>query len=252
MQPSDSNAQGSRASPTGLLRRGFNRAGGFLGWFASWFVLALALLALFILLADWRVESTGSAGIFVNRAELPKVDAALVLGTAKYLAHGKINTYYEARVKAAASLYAAGKVRGIVVSGDNSTLRYNEPQRMKEDLVALGVPSEFITCDYAGFRTLDSVVRMEAVFHMRRYVVVSQDFHVERALYLARAFGQDPVGFVADEPPTAQVLKVRVREKLARAMAVLDVNVFGRGPKFLGEPVKVGLAPEKVLGRDGI
>lgn len=207
-------------------------------------LFALLLAAIFLAAgclawADYLVGAHGDGRIFTRLEDVQPVDAALVLGTSKFVATGRPNLFYDNRIRAAAGLYQAGKVRAIVVSGDNSTMSYNEPQRMKQDLVEMGVPAEYVTCDYAGRRTLDSVVRMKEVFGISRYVIVSQEFHLRRALYIADARGHDAVGLVADDAATG--IKLRLREMVARAMAVLDVNVFERNPKFLGDPVPVRL-----------
>ncbi len=169
---------------------------------------------------------------------LPPADVALVLGTARSIGSGGANSFYGPRLDLAAELFRAGKVRGIIVSGDNSRSDYSEPDDMKADLVARGVPERFVTCDYAGFSTLDSVKRVSRVFGQSRVIVVSQWFHVERALFLARADGLEARGCVAAEAPLGWRVRVRLREVLARGKAVIDV-ALGRGPKFLGsrEPV---------------
>src|SRR5690606_11301793 len=109
---------------------------------------------------------------------------ALVLGTSRMLADGRPNRYYAFRIEAALALFHAGKCEKIVVSGDNGTVTYNEPEDMKADLIAGGVPEERIVCDYAGFRTLDSVVRFKEVFGQTTGIVVSQRFHNERAIFI--------------------------------------------------------------------
>ena len=149
-----------------------------------------------------------------------------------------MNYFYAARLDVAAELFRLCKVRGIVVSGDNSSSDYSEPDDMKADLVARGVPGRFITCDYAGLRTLDSVQRVSRVFGQRRVIIVSQRAHVERAIYLARADGLDAVGCTAAEAPRWWQFRQRLREVLARGAAVADV-ACGRGPRYLGprEPV---------------
>lgn len=209
--------------------------------FASKALLALVAL---LIMADLLVGVLGSEGFSGELDELPETDVALVLGTAKFAATGRPNLFYMPRLEAAAELYLKGKVRGIVVSGDNATRSYNEPQKMKKDLIALGVPHEHITCDYAGLRTLDSVVRMARVFGFERYTVVSQPFHVKRALYIAHAHGHDAVGYGARGAPRGYGSKVRFRETLARLAALIDVYILGRGPRFLGDPVEVGLRGE--------
>ena len=120
---------------------------------------------------------------------------------------------------------------------------------MQKDLMALGVPAEFITLDYAGFRTLDSVVRAKEVFGLDKVLVVSQGFHAARAIFLARQFGIDAKGFAAEDPPRSGFLRVRTREVLARAAAILDV-LTGQGPRFLGKPETVRLRddPPEIQG----
>ena len=201
-------------------------------------VLVALLAVLFALWADRHVGQVAAGRMSDTLDDLPKRDVALVLGTSKY-ANGRINTFYAARIRAAAELYQSGKVDGILVSGDNGRDDYNEPAQMKADLVALGVPAEYVTSDYAGFRTLDSIYRAGDVFGLQSYVIVSQDFHVERALYLADQRNHDAVGYLAYSPPGYWGRRVRTRETLARALAVLDVEVLHKGPKFLGDPVIV-------------
>lgn len=208
-------------------------------------VLATALVAAlvamagaFVLWADRHVAQAGAGRIFGKLDDLPHREVAVVLGTSKY-ANGRLNGFYAGRIRAAAELYHRGKVDGILVSGDNGSQDYNEPAQMKADLVALGVPAEHITADYAGFRTLDSIYRAGDVFGLRSYVVVTQAFHLPRALYLADQKGHDAIGYVAYGPGGYWGQRVRAREVLARAQAVLDVQILGRGPRFLGEPVQV-------------
>ena len=171
--------------------------------------------------------------------KIPAKKAVLVLGTSKYLSGNRINYYYKYRIDSAVKLFQAGKVRAIVVSGDNGRKSYDEPTTMLDDLVARGIPSRYITIDYAGFRTLDSVVRAEAIFDLEDYIIVSQRFHLERAIYLAHAKGHSVIGFVAkDFKNSVWAKKMEHRELLARAKAFLDVHM-GVEPKFYGEKVKV-------------
>jgi SanA protein len=200
--------------------------------------LAGALAVLFAFWADRHVGDAAAGRMFVELDDIPQRDVALVLGTSKY-SNGRINSFYMGRIRAAAELYHAGKVDGILVSGDNGRADYNEPAQMKADLIALGVPAEYITADYAGFRTLDSIYRASDVFGLQSYTIVSQDFHVERALYLADQKGDDAIGYVAPGPRGFWGRRVRTREILARGQAVLDVEVLGKGPRFLGEPIIV-------------
>lgn len=203
-------------------------------------VLLLAPLAagVFALWADWHVEQIAAGRVYDDLDAVPQREIAVVLGTSKY-SRGRLNSFYVGRIRAAAELYHAGKVDGILVSGDNGTVGYNEPEEMKADLVALGVPVEHITADYAGFRTLDSIYRAGAVFGLESYTVVSQPFHIERALYLADQRGHDAIGYAARGPQGYWGQRIRAREVLARAKAVLDVELLHVGPRYLGEPVYV-------------
>ncbi|WP_163832832.1 SanA/YdcF family protein [Spartinivicinus ruber] len=172
--------------------------------------------------------------LFVQPEQLTRPSVALLLGTAKYF-RGQPNLFYNARIDAAVDLYKAGKVKGFLVSGDNSREDYNEPEMIKADLVARGVPAELIGLDFAGFRTLDSVVRAKQVFGLNKLVIVSQPFHVERALFIADHYQLDAVGYVAaDVSAWRWHLKVRSREVLARLSAWLDVKIINRSPKYLG------------------
>jgi SanA protein len=195
-----------------------------------------------LLLVDLSITLSTRSAIVETIDEVEPVEVALILGTSRGQ-RGKPNRFYQARIEAAAALYHAGRVRGILVSGDNATRYYNEPVSMQKDLMALAIPADHITLDYAGFRTLDSMVRAKEVFGLDQLLVVSQRFHVARAIFLARRFGIDARGFAAVDPPPTGYLKVRAREVLARAAAVLDI-VTGRGPRFLGERETVDLREE--------
>lgn len=178
--------------------------------------------------------------IYSDVNKVPAKKALLVLGTAKYLSSGRENWFYKYRIDATVELFKAGKAKAIIVSGDNGKKSYDEPTQMHDDLVVKGVPSKYITIDYAGFRTLDSVVRAKAIFDLEDYIIVSQQFHLERAIYLAHAKGQKVIGFMAkDFKNTVWAKKMEHRELLARAKAFLDVHVLYTEPKFYGEKVKV-------------
>jgi SanA protein len=211
-------------------------------------LLALALAAAAgvaaVVLSDLAVTLSARKAVADDIATVEPMPVALLLGTAR-THQGRPNQFYRGRIEAAAALFHSGKERGILVSGDNSTRYYNEPIAMRKDLIALGVPAEFITLDYAGFRTLDSMIRAKRVFGLDHFIVVSQRFHAERAVFLARHHGIDARGLAAADPDPSWVMRVRAREVLARVAAMLDL-VTGRGPKFLGDPETVRLrAPDE-------
>lgn len=192
------------------------------------------LLLLLLFLADFYVGAFSAGRVFGDLADVPHCRAALVLGCGKYV-EGRPNLFYQYRIDAAAALWQAGKIDAVLVSGDNSRKDYDEPSSMKADLVEKGIPAEYIAIDYAGFRTLDSVVRAGKVFGLNDYVVVSQPFHCRRAVYLANQNGQSAIGYCARDVAGPSGLKVRLRETLARAKAVVDI-LISKQPRFLGQP----------------
>ncbi len=201
--------------------------------------LLLASAAALLGYSEWTV-SDARHYTYDDVNAVPYNRVALVLGTSKYLIGGSPNHYFKYRIKAAAELYNNGKVDYILVSGDNATVQYNEPRQMRRALIQAGIPASAIYSDYAGFRTLDSIVRAKEVFGQAHFTVVSQAFHNERAIFIARHFGIEAVGFNAVDPSAYQGIKTRVREVFARLMGLLDLYVLDKGPKFLGEPIVIG------------
>jgi SanA protein len=172
--------------------------------------------------------------------EIPVKYAAIVLGCPPKVGPYE-NAFFTARVDAAARLFSAGKVQYLVVSGDPDKNGHNEPREMKAALIAKGVPADHIYSDEAGFRTLDSVVRARKIFGQRDFTIVSQRFHNERALFLARRLvAPDSVAFDAAPAHPAAMFKSYLREIGARVMVVLDVAVLKTQPKELGDKVTVG------------
>lgn len=203
------------------------------------FCLLLVAAAMLLGYSEWTVSDTRHY-TYDDVDAVPYNRVALVLGTSKYLIGGSSNHYFKYRIKAAAELYNNGKVDYILVSGDNATVQYNEPRQMRRALIQAGIPAKVIYSDYAGFRTLDSIVRAKEVFGQAHFTVVSQAFHNERAIFIARHFGIEAVGFNAKDPSAYQGIKTRVREVFARLMGLLDLYVLDKGPKFLGEPIVIG------------
>lgn len=201
-----------------------------------WTVVAVVLL---VFLSHALVRQAAADLIYGDIDAVPMRDAALLLGTSPSTRTGRTNPFFERRIEAAVALLRSDRVRVVVVSGDNSHHSYNEPAAMRRALMERGVPPDRIVEDFAGFRTLDSVIRMNAVFGQDRFIVVSQRFHVERALFLAAAHGIDAIGFSAGDPGGSALLPVRLREYGARVKAVLDAYLLRTGPRFLGEPVPI-------------
>ena len=205
-------------------------------------VIAILVIAnvLVILFCNWKIEQKCKTSLYSNVIEIPINKVGLVLGTSKWLRDGRPNLYFKYRIDAAAALYKAGKIKYILVSGDNSFENYNEPREMHNELVKKGVPSEFIVLDYAGFRTLDSVVRCKKVFGQQKVTIISQPFHNKRALYIASKYGMKAVAFNAQDVNLYTGFKTQMREKLARVKVFIDLYLINKQPKFLGDKIEIG------------
>jgi SanA protein len=210
-------------------------------WLALGGVLGLSFLGV----TNSYIIARNRDRFYAELARVPSADVALVLGTSPLTRGGQKNLHFHYRIESAAALYHAGKVRHILVSGDNRRANYNEPTRMKEALAARGVPGSAITCDYAGFRTLDSVVRARQIFDVQNCIIVTQRYHATRALEIARARGLRAVSFCTRDVALRHSLKTEVREVLARTVTVLDLYVWHRQPRFLGkrEPIVIANLP---------
>ena len=200
---------------------------------AGLFVLGILASALAMIAADRRIESCAAGRVFTSVEDVPAREFGLLLGTTRLVKGKYRNDYFYKRIRAAADLYRAGKIRKVIVSGDNSRTDYNETGDMKRELVAEGVAPDDVLMDYAGFRTLDSVVRARNLFGATEITVISQEFHCERAIYLAAQHGIDAVGFTADEhAPRSVIIRLGVRELFARMLAVLDAEILKTKPHF--------------------
>ena len=203
--------------------------------FNKWMLLIYCLTILFVLFSNVIIVNSTQQNIYSTISGTPSKNIALILGTSKYTSSGHTNLFFKYRISAAADLYHLGKVKHIIVSGDNRVHNYNEPRQMRNGLIALGVPESAITLDYAGFRTLDSVVRCKKVFGQNEIVIISQRFHLERALFIANKYEINAVGFAALDPPENYSIKTQVREYFAKTKAVIDLYIINKNPKFLGK-----------------
>jgi SanA protein len=197
-----------------------------------------AITFMCIYLCNRIIENAAKGKLYSNVHEIPFRKVGLLLGTSKYLANGQINAYYSYRIEAAAYLIKAGKIRYIVVSGNNNGNGYNEPAQMKADLMKAGIDSAIIFPDYAGFRTFDSMIRLKDIFSQDSVTVISQAFHNARALYIASREGMEAIGFNAKDVSKTGSLWVQIREKLARVKVFIDY-LTGYKPAFSGKKVHI-------------
>lgn len=203
-------------------------------------VTAVLVMAAFTIYANMAVERHARQFVYEVVDSVPHRKVGLLLGTNPLNRKGRPNTYFTNRIATAAALYRNGRIDYIIASGDNGTREYDEPTAMRDSLIACGVPEDRIVLDYAGFRTLDSIIRAKEVFGCDSLTIISQADHCARALYIARANGIEAVAAAAPLR-TGRFVRIRLtlREWLARDKMMLDL-LTGKRPHFLGEKIPVG------------
>ena len=202
---------------------------------SRWIIRLVIAVTVFVAASNlWIIASTYKK-VYSSSAEVPTKAVALVLGTTDRLKSGKENPYFIGRIKSAATLYKENKISHIILSGDNRTKYYNEPLKMQEALLKEGVPIDAITLDFAGLRTLDSVVRCQKIFGQDNIIIVTQQFHGYRALFISNFYQLDAVVMSAADVSFPDSLPTRLREIIARPLAVIDLYLLNRQPHLLGE-----------------
>ncbi|WP_276389586.1 SanA/YdcF family protein [Eudoraea chungangensis] len=202
------------------------------------FALIIVPFLFILVLANLTITQSVKGKTYNEVSKIPTNKVGLVLGTAKMLVDGGANPYYTNRIQATIALYSAGKISFVLVSGDNGSIYYNEPNTIKKDLINGGIPAEKIFLDYAGFRTLDSMVRAKYIFGLERVTVISQEFHNERAIYLADKKRLKAIGFNAKGISGKEGIKVQFREYFARVKVFIDL-ILNTQPRFYGERVEI-------------
>lgn len=204
----------------------------------TFFLLLFVAGIIFILWANYSMKADTEDFMSYQTAEVPETKTGLLLGTSRTLDSGQPNAYFDNRIEAAWELYKSGKIQYIIASGDNSRKDYNEPEDMQQALIRKGIPEDHIFMDFAGFRTLDSVVRAKEIFGQQKIIIISQKFHNERAVFLARQNDIDAFGFNAADVNKYAGFKTNVREYLAKSKAYLDL-LLGVEPKFGGKKILI-------------
>jgi SanA protein len=203
----------------------------------GWLVLVpIVCLGLVVLVRWWTNHRYGSLIYTVDTA--PPRRVAIVFGAA-VLADGRPSAVLADRVHTATALYHAGRVEKLLMTGDHSRVDYNEPQAMSDYAQELGVPAEEIVLDYAGRRTYDSCYRARHIFGVTDAILVTQSYHLDRALFTAHALGIDAVGVGADLRDYTLIRQWWWRELLATPVAWLDVHGILRPQPILGEEMPI-------------
>jgi SanA protein len=190
---------------------------------------ALSVVAVIGSMNAWILIDTYNY-VYTDVEKVPFNSVGMVLGTSRMTRTGNPNQHFVARMDAAAELYHSGKIQHLILSGDNMTRYYDEPKAMKAELLLRGVPDYSMTLDTAGFRTFDSVVRLKQVFGVNSCTIISEKYHVHRAVFISRHYDLNAIAYAADDVPFLYGLRSRSREILARVKAVLDIYFLDTQP----------------------
>lgn len=199
-------------------------------------LFALVVITILVLYSNLAVERSGSTGVYsVN--ESFSSDVAIILG-AKVLSNGSPSTVLADRLDTGIQLYKTGRVKKLLLTGDHGQTNYDEVNNMRRYAVSKGVPEEDIFMDHAGFSTYDSMYRARDIFLVNKAVIVTQDFHLPRSLYIARSLGLDAKGIIADKRKYAGASYLSFREVFARTKAFLQLSINMK-PKYLGPAIPI-------------
>lgn len=207
-----------------------------LRFFLGILITSIGTLLLLVLLNAWFVLRQESKIYQLDQVCSEDYDVAIIFGTSQFLRSGAHNPHFFGRVERGAALYHTGQVNHLLLSGDNRTLYYNEPLRMQRALTQLGVPADHTTLDYAGLSTFDTLKRARDIFQLEAAVLITQDYHLPRALYIAEHLGLDVVGCVAKGPEWSGMKRLWLREVAARFRTLGDLHIWHREPRMLGDP----------------
>lgn len=212
------------------------------------FLVLISVVAAGVLLVNWQVYSVTQPLIFKANQLSGEYETGIVLG-AKVYTDGRLSGVVQDRADTAVNLYQRQKIRKILVSGDHGQKTYDEVNAIKDYLLSQGIPKTDIFLDHAGFDTYDSIYRAKAIFQIHSAVIITQDFHLPRAVFIAQKLGLPAVGVSADIQNYGHMERVLVREKIAVVKAYVDVLVHSQ-PKFLGEAIPITGESSKSWDRD--
>ena len=203
------------------------------------FGILIFFIVFFIVSCNRYITQHVRGRLFFDIPSIPYNRVGLLLGTSKYSREGGKNDFYHLRIKAAAQLYFANKIKFILISGDNSSIYYNEPTIIYKDLIEMGVPPKSLYRDFDGFRTLDSVIRAKQVFKLNSVTIISQGYHNKRAVYIAMKQGMNAVAFNAGDNQQIDFIN-RMREALAKTLAFIEVSILDIKPVVSTPPISIG------------
>ena len=200
------------------------------------FAIVLGILS-FSAIQIYMIQSTNEY-LISEIVNAPVCDAVIVLGAYVY-SSGTPSPVLRDRLDYGYKMYTQGKARKILVSGDHGRDSYDEVNAMKEYLIKMGVPGEDIFMDHAGFNTYDSMYRAKNIFQVNNLVIVTNNFHIQRSVYIARKFDMEAWGYPTPDREIYNMPALNSREKLAKIKAFLDVDILHRKPAFEGDAIPV-------------
>jgi SanA protein len=200
--------------------------------------LIVVLAGLAVLIPNLVITRSAAGHIVSRPEEAHQAQAAIVLGARVY-DDGTPSPMLSDRLETSIALYKLGKVEKLLLSGDHGQTTYDEVNVMLEYVLARGVPDEDVFTDHAGFSTYDTMYRARDVFQVTSALVVTQEFHLARAVYTARALGLEATGVAADIQPYSNEFRFAARDWLARAKAFLQLHVTHPEPRYLGPAIPI-------------
>lgn len=201
-------------------------------------ITGLILIGIFILVfaINYFVIQTTKTSIF-SQNKIQAMHTGIVLGAGiRY--DGTLSDILKDRADTAIELFQAGKIEKILVSGDNGTMEHNEVVPTQKYLISQGIPKNIIFLDYAGFDTYDSMYRAKHIFHVKSAIIITQNFHLARSVYLCQKMGIECVGTSADKHHYIKIAQFTMREWISRVKAVWEILIKAK-PKFLGEIIDI-------------
>lgn len=200
-------------------------------------IFIVIIIFLFVIINIIVVEKANKYQLN-KKSKIPKVEAIIVPGAYVY-PNGRVSEMLQDRLDTALEIYKNNKDAKIIVSGDNGTVAYNEVDAMRIYLEKKGVDTHVIFMDHAGFSTYETVYRAKAIFKVKSAIIATQDYHLKRAVYMARQIGIEAYGVAADKHTYPGIVVYKIREYMARTKDFFFVNVFKPDPKYLGKAIPV-------------
>jgi SanA protein len=201
-------------------------------------VAVVVLAGLAVLVPNLIITRLAAPHIVAGPEEAPQADAAIILGARVYT-DGTLSPMLTDRVETGVRLYKLGKVKKLLLSGDHGQVTYDEVNAMLQYALDRGVPDEDVFTDHAGFSTYDTMYRARDVFLVKTALVVTQGFHLARAVYTARSLGLEATGVPADIQPYVHERRFAMRDWLARTKAFLQLNITKPEPRYLGPTLPI-------------